>query len=358
MASWQLADEPYQAVRADNLAEDPLELSYDVDNPPPAAGGTGPDMWYIGSTNLTQSGPYDPFINNINDDNPYKIRDDLYYRMKYIQQKLIAYWDTSNDRPIYAMLRHWGNYDYDINSATQAYANKSARVSHVLQGNNYMWDDGRASGVSGYIAPTTRWRECTKDAVKNMLNSSVTPHPLAYFEYFDGWAQRYQDLGGTWQIWRAAEDELRYAIYTTLVQGARGLGFWNLSVSESVAFDNAELIAKEVKSMVPFLMTAHPSVFNNPNEVYLTTSNGITTDIDFLVRINSSNNQALLIICNDSSTTINSIDIHFPSSWRISNNATSIKQSPPWSYSIDTVNNIFSISGSAWRGRAFIITKQ
>ena len=67
------------------------------------------------------------------------------------------------------------------------------------------------------------------------------PKPYGLIYYFDGMAHK---LGN--DKWTADDEEIRYAVYTTLVQGARGVMFWLLSKSEQEAFEQAEKIAEEV----------------------------------------------------------------------------------------------------------------
>jgi hypothetical protein len=222
--------------------------------------------------------------------------------------------------------------------------NKTARVGDVISDNHYL----RYTDVS-----LNRWRDSTRDAVENLLKPSATIKPKAFFHFFDGWAWKDVDENGVEFRAIADENHLRHNIYTTLVQGARGVGFWTLSKGEQTSFNRAKLIAEEVEIMAPYLLTDHPSVFTGSNEVFMTTSSGTMTDQDFLVRIHPSNpNKALILYANSSANTYNSVNFHFPSNWQI---ASVQPVRCCWSYSL--ANNQLAIGVGEWWGRAFILTK-
>lgn len=109
--------------------------------------------------------------------------------------------------------------------------------------------------------------------------------------------------------------------------------------------------------MAPYLLTSHPSVFDSPNEVYLTTtSQSGTANVDFLVRIHpDDSDQALVIITNDSGEEEFGIYLHFPSSWQI-DSVQGIDPSYGWSYVLN--DNVLGIGVGKWWGRAFILTKE
>jgi len=339
LGGWVLVDEPYSGDVARTTAENPTEVSYDGDG--------NPDMWYWshGGTTYNLVTDVTPYAYQQAQDNTNMVRDDLYFRMKYILCELQADWDTSDDHPIHTVIRNWGNYDQEWPDDE----NKSARVCHVTHDDHYLWYDIYNQGRT---EPDTRWKTATKNCVENILKPSEVPKPYELIHYFDGMAHKLGD-----DKWTADDEEIRYAVYTTLVQGARGVMFWLLSKSEQEAFEQAEKIAEEVETMAPYLLTSHPSVFDSPNEVYLTsTSQSGTTNVDFLVRIHpDDSDKALVIITNDSAEEEFGIYLHFPSSWQIGS-VQGIDPNYGWSYVLN--DNVLGIGVGKWWGRAFILTKE
>jgi len=138
------------------------------------------------------------------------------------------------------------------------------------------------------------------------------------------------------------------------VQGARGTMFWLLSKSEADAYKRSAYIAEEVEAMIPYLLTPHPDVFNSPNQVWVTSSTGLG-GIDFIVRVNPDDeDEALVVIANDSGQNVASVCIHFPDSWQI-DSVESVVADRSWSYILS--DNRVTIELGAWMARAFILTK-
>lgn len=341
LAGWNIADEPYGGEAAWNTSGIDPEVSYHGSAPSPYTW-----FWQDPSTSnwidLVANDPFgDPFPWNLSGtppsggDNLNSLRDDVYYRLRYIQRQLKEVWDpgVNSDRLTYAVLRWAGNF----NDPPTYAQNKTARVSDVVIDNHYL---------KIYPVSQNRERNSTIDAVENLLKPSVTPKPKAFFHFFDGWAWKENN-----DIARASTEELRHNVYTTLVQGAKGVGFWTLSKGEQVAFNRAKEIAQEVETMAPYLLKDHPSVFTGGNSVYMT-STGSMTNQDFIVRIHPSNPNKALILYANSSPYIYNVSFHFPSNWQI---ASVQPLQSVWSSSL--ANNILTIPTNSWRGRAFILTK-
>lgn len=351
LAGWLVADEPYHGEGFWNTSDD--EVSYDPNNPPPS----GDDYWYWQDPDtqvyhdLTDEGSPCPY-SSVDDQN--RIGDDQFHRIKYINTRYSNEWNKDSngndisDVPIYSVVRHAAGYWKDD---TETH-NLHCRISDVLSDDNYLFNDADVA----YVTPTTRWRDMTMDAVKNLLQSTVTPKPMAYMMWVDGMGYPIppETQGGDWTAWKPDEGELRYAVYTSLIHGARGIMFWHLSRSEPDTYNYALRVARDVDTMAPFLMTEHPF---DVDDIYMTSSTGDTTDLSFLVRINPNNSdEALLIICNDSDNSFPAIWVHFPSSFDI-DHAHPINFTYMWSYEIDQQENKIGIGADEWWARAFLVHK-
>jgi hypothetical protein len=350
LGGWFLADEPYCGEGFWNNTE--TELSYDYDTPPPS----GPDTWYwIDSNNnyrdLTQEGSPCPYSG---DDSLSHIGDDTFHRLKYINTRYLWEWNKDgngndiSEVPIFAVVRHAAGYG---KVDTQAH-NLHCRISDVLCDDNYLFNDAASQAVD----PNNRWKLMTEDAVDNLLASTVTPKPKAYIMFLDGMSYPIPLGGGLYDPWIPDEDDVRYAAYTSLVHGARGINFWNLSRSQEDAFDCATQVAQDVKEMVPFLLTEHPFA---QDEIYMTSSTGNTNGLSFLVRINPNDStEALIIVCNDSADNIVDVWIHFPGSFDV-DYAEPIRNVHNWyTYVYQLENKVEIESMDSWTGKAFIVHKE
>ncbi len=367
LGGWMLADEPYGGDASRQVPEDipneTVEISY--------TGTIPPETWFweypTGTYNdlVTTLGPPYPFSGSDGSYTSYgsyyypndpsktnKVRDDVYYRLKYINSQLQTVWDQSNDHPIHCVIRSNGNY---LPESTHPQENKSARISSVLHDDHYLWYDvinPRRENNDFNEEPDARWRDSAQMAIDNLISSSLPPDSLV--NWFDG--EAHEKDGSKWV---APDEDLRYMVYSSIVHGTRGVMFWFLSKSEQEAYAQSEKIGYEVKKMVPYLLTTPSSAFS---ETYLTTSQHGTNDVDFLIRLHPTNsNKALLIIVNQSNNEIPAIWITFPSTWQISN-AESIIPSYEWSKEFQDINGdgkyeIIGIGASDWWARAFIITK-
>jgi len=347
LGGWMLADEPYGGDIARVTPEIPVEVSYTGTRPP--------DTWFW----EYPSGTYNDLVTTLGPPYPYtgpdrtnQIRDDLYYRLKYINLQLQNIWDTSNNHPLHCVIRANGNY---VSESTHPELNRSARVSHVIHDDHFLWYDMIAPrrAVGDYNEePDTTWRDMTKLAIDNLVSTSQVPNSLVH--WFDGMAH---NKGGS--KWVIPDEDLRYMVYSAIVHGARGVMFWLLSKSEQEAFAQAEKIAKEIEIMVPYLLTAPSSVFT---DAYLTTQQYGTANTDFLIRRHPTiTNKALIIIVNQSNYEEPATWIHFPSSWQISG-AESIIPGYGWSKTLIDTNgdgkyDKLGIGTSDWWARSFIVTK-
>lgn len=333
LAGWVIADEPYCAAGADNVADDLLENSR--------------NLWYWQGYDLMDGefdSPYDTA------DTTGRLRDDLYYRMKEVSLDVQNRIDTNNNHPIHNIIRHNGNYvSFYQPNWVPSEINNSLLLSHVLHDDHYTYDPN---------VPVYTWKESTEDAINLVINPPGYPHPYQYgfIMWIDG-MRPVVNVNGSPQLFNPSEEKIRFAAYASIVYGARGIMFFDLSKSNTTSYLYSKKIAEEMKEMSPYLLTEHSSLLSSA-DLTSNIQNANRESQDFIVRINPNNsNEALVVFCNVSESS-GAISIQFPSNWQFST-VRSIISSYGWSYvPADLAYNKLTVGVGSWWGRAFIVTKQ